>query len=113
MRDYHELVETVELTDDDVSATVHKTCADDLYFRVKEIHLCVYEASTGDGILEILDSEGGFVWKTYVDVKKDLSIPFGKKGVKVGQNTGIQAVLSGAITQASVSLCVIAHLSID
>jgi len=113
MRDPQELIEVVELDHDNSSATVHKACSDNLYFRVKELHMSVYEASAEGGILEILTTEGELVWKTYVDVKKDLSVPFGNNGVKVGQNTGIQAILSGATTQASVSLCVIAQLSID
>lgn len=113
MRDYHELVETVVLTDDDVSAVVHAACADNLYFRIKVIQLSVSKAASEGGILEFLDSVGDLVWAINVDEKKDIRFEFGKKGVTVGQNTGIQAVLSGAVTQATVSVCVIAHLSVD
>ena len=114
MRDYHELAEVVKLTHDDTAGEVHAKCADDLYFRVKRIELSVYKAAQGGGgILEILDTEGEWVWTVNVDSVFTKTFDFGKKGAKVGQNVGIQAVLSGAQNQASISLCIVGQLSVD
>jgi len=114
MRDYHELVEVVNLTHDDTAAEVHATCSDGLYFRIKRMELSVYKsAQGGGGILEILDTVGKWVWTVNVDSVFNKTFDFGEKGLKVGQNVGIQAILSGAQNQASISLCVVGQLSVD
>jgi len=111
---FNELAETVNLTHTDTSAVVHKACTDDLYFRVKKMELTVYKAAQGGGgILQILDTNGVEIWAMPVDSVYNYTFEFGKKGLSIGQNVGVQVLLSGATEQASIWLCVIGHLTTD
>jgi len=109
-----ELTATARLTDDDISAQIVPACADGMYMFIDKIDVSVYKAgsSLDDSILEILDSDGKWVWTLNVGTVKERQFDFGNEGLNVGKNTGIQALLSGASTQASVSLSVVYHLGV-
>ena len=113
MKDYDRLTTRAELTDNNISATMITNVVDNMYLYVDRIVLSVYEAADGGGILQILDSDGGTIWKTNVDGIKDLVIPFGDKGTKIGMNQGAQAILVGASLQASVCLSLEYHTDAD
>jgi len=114
MKDYERLTVRAELTDDDISnSTIIPTASDNMYLYLDKIILSVYEAADGGGILSIYDSDGGVIWKTNVDGIKDIILPFGYKGTKIGQNQGAQAILTGASRQASVLLALVYHLDTD
>ena len=111
---FNELVETANLTHADASGVVHEVCTENLYFRVKKMELTVYKAAQGEGgILQILDTNGVEIWALPVDSVYNKTFDFGKKGLLIGQNVGIQAILSGADTQASIWLCIIGHITVD
>ena len=88
----------------------------DLYLYIEKLVVSVYEpAIGGSGILEISDTMGNVFWRLNVDGVKDFELDFGSEGQKVGEDVdvGMQALLSGANTQAGVSIAIIAHLDID
>jgi hypothetical protein len=108
-----EITASAKLTDDNVSGQLVSDCADGMYMFIDRIEVSVYKASSSvDGILEILDSAGNWVWTLNVGSVKERQFEFGNEGLNVGMNTGIQALLSGASTQASVSIAVIYHLGV-
>lgn len=84
----------------------------DLYLYVEKIVFSVYKAAVGGaGICTIQSNEADIIWTINVDGIKDVTIDWEDEGVKVGtvKDIGLQAVLSGADTQASVSIGVTAH----
>jgi len=105
---------TAELTHDDASKTIIEACADDLYYRITHLNVSVYKAAQGEGgILEILDTDGGRIWSMSVDTVYNKSFDFGRKGLNIGKNVGIEVVVSGAQTQASCWIHVKGHLDLD
>ncbi len=110
----NDLVNTVHLTHDDAEQDLFKLCADDMYYRIKSMVISVYKAAQGEGgILEILDGDGNSAWTVPVDSVYCLPIDFGAKGLYVGKNTSVHAVVSGAENQASIWLQVTGYLAID
>ena len=102
------------LTDDDVSSALIPAATDDMYLYIDRIEVAVYVASAeSTGILELLDSTGNWAWRMSVGAIKERSFEFGNDGLRVGKTTGLQALLSGAATQASVSLAVVWHLDVE
>ncbi len=84
----------------------------DLYLYIEKISFSVYKAAGGGGgICTIQSNEGEVVWTINVDGVKDFVIDWGEEGVKVGteMDPGLQAVVSGAGTQGSVSVGITAH----
>ena len=84
----------------------------DLYLYIEKIHFSVYKAAIGGGgICTLQTNAGTHVWTINVDGVKDFTIDWGEEGVKVGteMDPGLQAVVSGADTQASVSVGITAH----
>jgi len=84
----------------------------DLYLYIEKITFSVYKAAIGGGgICNIQTDEGDVVWTINVDGIKDFTVDWGEEGVKVGtdMDPGLQAVVSGADTQASVSVGITAH----
>lgn len=84
-----------------------------MYLYLEELNYSVYKAAVGgDGILEIKDTNGIVKWAINVDGVKEDTISFGGEGVLIGENVGLQAIVSGAGTvQASVSVGFKGHLS--
>lgn len=109
-----ELTVTANLTDDNISAQIVPACADDMYLFIDKIDTSVYKAGSSleESILEILDSDGNWVWTMNVGTVKERRFEFGNEGLNVGKNTGLQALLSGALTQASVSIAIVYHLGV-
>ena len=101
------------LTDDNASVSMIPTATDDMYLHIDKLILCVYGAADGAGILRILDDDGAEIWIMNIDGVKDIVLPFGDKGITVGQTQGAQAMLSGANVQASISLALVYHLAAD
>lgn len=84
----------------------------DLYLYVEKIHFSVYKAAIGGGgICTIQTNDADHVWTIDVDGIKDVVVDWENEGVKVSdvKDPGLQAVLSGADTQASVSIGIVAH----
>ncbi len=84
----------------------------DLYLYIEKISFSVHKAAIGGaGICTIQTNEGVVVWTINADGVKDFTIDWGEEGVKVGteMDPGLQAVVSGANTQASVSVGITAH----
>jgi len=85
----------------------------DLYLYVERIHFSVYKAAIGGaGICELKTIDGGdVVYTINVDDIKEVDIDWGDEGVKVSdtKDCGLQAVVSGGDTQASVSVGIAAH----
>ncbi len=104
----------VNLHHDDAEQDLFDLCADNMNYRIKSMVLSVYKAAEGEGgILEILDKDGNSAWTISVDTAFCLPIDFGAKGLLVGQNTSVHVVVSGAETQASVWLHVVAHYTTE
>ena len=104
------------LTHDNAAGNIIPNPKQNLKLYIERLIVSVYEAAIGgDGILEISDTKGNVIWRLNVDGVKDFDLPFGDLGTKVSEdiNVGVQAMLSGASTQASVSIAVMAHLDID
>ena len=104
------------LTHDNAADDIIPNPKQNLYLYIEKLIVSVYEASVGgEGILEISDTKGNVFWRLNVDGVKDFELDFGSWGKKVSNdiNVGMQAMLSGANTQASVSIAVMAHLDID
>ena len=113
---YTQLIGVKILDHDNASSIIIPDPKQDLYLYVEKIVLSVYEAAVGgEGVLEILDTEGVPFWRINVDGVKDFELDFGSKGKKISTATdiGVQAMLSGANTQASVSIAIMAHLDVD
>lgn len=113
---YVQLANVAVITHDDASVDIIPNPEQGLYLYVEKAIISVYEAAIGGGgILELLDTDGDPFYRLNVDGVKDLLLDFGAEGVKVGSviNLGLQAMLSGADTQASVSLAITAHLDVD
>lgn len=109
-----EKTSSARLTDDNISALIVPESTDDMYLYIDRIELSVYKAASNlDGILQLLDSDGGWVWTTSVGSVKERQFEFGNDGLRVGKSTGCQALLSGATTQASVSLAIVYHLDCE
>lgn len=84
----------------------------DLYLYIEKITFSVYKAAIGGGgICTIQSNAGDHVWTISTDGVTNFTIDWGEEGVKVGtdMDPGLQAVVSGADTQASVSVGVTAH----
>ena len=110
MSGINDLTNMVHLHHDDAEQDLFDLCADNMNYRVKTMVVSVYKAAEGEGgILEILDGDGNSAWTISVDSAFCLPIDFGAKGLLVGKNTSVHAVLSGAETQASVWLHVVSH----
>ena len=101
------------VTEDEASITLIPDTKNELYLYVERIGISVYRAAIGGGgILQIKESDGdAIIWTVNVDGIKDVSIDWGDEGAKASNNqgTGLIAVLSGADTQASVSIGITAH----
>ena len=82
------------------------------YIYIEKLTVSVYEAAEGGGgIVEILDTGGGVVWRVNADGIKDVALTFGEEGLRVGPGVGIQATVSGAQTkQASASVSLTGHI---
>lgn len=84
----------------------------DLYLYIEKISFSVYKAAIGGGgICTIQTNEGDVVWTLNVDGVKDVTVGWEDEGVKVSdtKDPGLQAVVSGGDTQASVSVGIAAH----
>ena len=103
------------VTEDDASLElVAAGAVTNLYRYIEKLSFSVYKAAIGGGgILEIRDTDGNIFWTINVDAVKDIHLDWGEEGVKVSnvKNLGLEAVLSGAGTQASVSIGVSGHLA--
>lgn len=109
-----EITVSAKLTDSEISANMAPDATDEMYMYVDRIELSIFKAASSlDGILEVLDSNGDWVWTFNVGAVKDVTREFGNDGLRVGRSTGLQALLSGASTQASVSLAVVYHLDVE
>jgi len=109
-----EYTNSARLTDNNVSASIVPAATDEMYLYIDRIEVSVYKAaSSTDGILELLDSDGGWVWTMNVGAVKERQFEFGNEGLRVGKATGLQALLSEASTQASVSLAIVWHLDVE
>ena len=109
-----DLTTTVNLTHDDAEKDLFDLCADETHYRIKSMVVSVYKAAQGEGgILEFLDGVGNSAWTIGVDSTFCLPIDFGERGLYVGKNTSVHAVVSGADNQASVWLQVTGYLSVD
>jgi len=110
-----EYTNTARLTDDDISSQIVDAATDEMYLYIDRIEASVYKAASSltDGILELLDSDGNWVWTMNVGSVKERQFEFGNEGLRVGKSTGLQALLSGASTQASVSLAIVWHLDVE
>lgn len=85
----------------------------DMFFYLEKLNFSVSKAAVGgSGICEIQDHRGNIIWSINVDVVKDLSLDFGEDGVKVDEHPvgSLLVALSGADTQATVSVSVLGHL---
>ncbi len=112
---FDQLTVWATLTDSNISApNLIPATADDTDLTIDKIMISVYEAAIEEGgLLEILDSNGVNIWTVNVSSIKEPEFNFGERGLIVGKNVGAQAFLSGASTQASVSLAVVYHIAID
>ena len=113
---YHQLGATAILSNDDASVDVIPNPEQGMYLYVEKMNVSVYESAIGGGgILELVDTDGDVFYRTNVDGIKDLFLDFGREGIRVGviRDLGLQGILSGADTQASVSLAIVAHLDVD
>ena len=109
-----EIASGVILTDDNVSSALIPAATDDMWLYIDRIEVSVYLASAEDtGIMELLDSDGNHVGIMSVSSIKERSFEFGNSGLRIGQSTGLQVLLSGASRQASVSLVVVWHLGAE
>lgn len=83
------------------------------YLYLRTLMISVFKAAIGGGgILEVKTIDNGTViWSINVDSTKDLSFPWGSEGTKVSdvKYDGLYAVVSGADTQASVSVGMVVH----
>jgi len=85
----------------------------EMYLYLEKLNFSVSKASVGgDGVCEIKDDRGNVIWSIATDVVKDVPLDFGGDGVKVNDQpvTLIQGVVSGADTQATVSISITAHM---
>jgi len=84
-----------------------------LYLYIERLNFSVYKAAVGGGgICTVQTDDGTHIWTVDVDTARDIpSVDFGEFGYKVhdDENVGVQAVLSGADTQASVSVGIVGH----
>jgi len=83
-----------------------------LYLYIEKIIVSVYKAAVGgNGLLTIQTDDAEWVWYINVDGIKDFDAEWGEAGVRIGTitNPGLQAFVSGAATQASVSVGITAH----
>ena len=82
------------------------------YIYIEKLTVSIYEAAEGGGgIVEILDTGGGIVWRVNADGVHSESLSFGEEGLRVGPDVGIHGTVSGAQTkQASASVSVVGHI---
>ena len=83
-----------------------------LFLYIEKINISVFKAAVGgNGLLTIQTDDAEWVWHTDTDSVKDFAIDWSEAGVKIGTltNPGLQAFVSGADTQASVSVGITAH----
>ena len=102
------------VSEDNASLELVAAAVTNLYRYVEKLTFSVSKAAIGGGgILEIRDTDGIIFWTINVDAVKDIPLDWGEEGVKVGtlKNLGLEAVLSGAGTQATVSIGVTGHLA--
>jgi len=86
----------------------------DLYLYIEKISFSIYKAAIGGaGICTIQTNEGDVVWTINVDGIKDFPVDWGDEGVRVSdtKDPGLQAVVSGADTQGSISVGIVGHYS--
>jgi len=110
---YHQLGGHAILDDNTMSNTIIANPRQNMYSYVEIIDLSVYEAAEGGGgILEIADTNGNVFRRYNTDGVKDIYVNYGKKGIKLSddKDVGVQVLLSGALTQASVSIAIRIHL---
>ena len=102
-----------EVNNDASSLTVIAAQHPGYYLYLDKLQVSVVEAASGGGgQCVIQDTEGGEYYKFNVDGVKDITIDYGLKGAKVTtKNAEIQAVLSGAATQATVYVVASGHYS--
>ena len=82
------------------------------YLYIEKISFSVHKAAIGGtGVCTIQTNEGVVVWTIGAAGITNFTIDWGEEGVKVGieMDPGLQAVVSGAGTQASVSVGITAH----
>lgn len=94
----------------------HMSQTKNFYLYLEKGKISVYKAAEGSGgILELADTNGGVFDRINVDGVKDILLDYGTEGLKVSTDTdiGIQALVTGATTQASVSVALIGHLALD
>jgi hypothetical protein len=102
------------VTEDDASLELIAQATTDLYMYVEKLSFSVYKAAIGGGgILELKDTDGEIWWAINVDGVKEVNLDWGDVGIKMRnvKNLGLRAVLSGAGTQASVSIGISGHLA--
>jgi len=83
-----------------------------LYLYVEKIQFSVYKPAIGGfGILTIQTNDGDEVWAINTDEVGKSEVDWGELGAKISdtENIGLQAVLSGADTQASVAVGITCH----
>lgn len=83
------------------------------YVMIERLVCSVVEAAQGGGgICEIKDTIGDVIYSFNVDGIKDISFDFGDEGRRVGPNSSVSAVVSGAGSkQAKVSVAIAAHIT--
>lgn len=116
---YYDQINATGVVEEDAASlqiipNVHGTRGDkfDMYLYVEKISFSVHKAAIGgNGVCTIQSNEGDHVWTISVDAITNFTIDWGTEGVKVGseKDAGLQAVVSGAGTQGSVSIGVTAH----
>jgi hypothetical protein len=77
---------------------------------IESIYYAIFDPSTEGGTLEIKDTDGA-VWLTVnTDSIKEQSVPYGKMGIRVGQNMGLIATVANSTDkQASVHIIFSGH----
>lgn len=106
---HHQRPFAVAVTNENASADLAANPGSEQYVVYDKLHISVFKAADtgglGGGILEIKDTVGTVLHTFNVDEVKEISVNLGtEEGHKIGPNLGLQAVLSGAGTQASVSI---------
>lgn len=84
-----------------------------MYFYLDKIVFSISQSSSGDnGICRITDGKGNVIWEINTTSIGHINLDFGQHGVKMDdfEYGDVNAVVSGAETQATVSVALIAHL---
>jgi hypothetical protein len=100
--------------DDNGKAIVAQPVSGDVdygwWLWIETIYYAVFEPSVEGGTLEIKDTDGN-VWLTInTDGVKEQSVPYGRMGIRVGQNMGLIATVANSPEkQASVNIVFSGH----